>query len=318
MDFIKSLAQKIIGQNGQWTEQNISVPPVYEHFRFNQYEAASATYLLIVSARTNEPIENYYGIYNYVARSYQNIIPIVYIPLGMITHLDKERPMNYITSTNKYCLSGTSPKASITNDYQYTKTTQLVIKYFLFVNEEEKSTRSIARFLNVSNVSIMRALDFLCYIGAIIKTGFSTSTVKYEFFSKKAFFKAVEDYLIRPYKRKIISYVKKEKYSNKLHSGDYALEMYTDLGGGKLNVYAVDKKTFKEITNDKEFGDKTHTYQEFIYNPFLFAKDGSLIDPLDAYIIAKKDYIEDERIKEALKQLKEIIINDYAVPTEHN
>ncbi len=198
---------------------------------------------------------------------------------------------------------------------RYTKTTQLVVNFYLSNPIKEYSTREIANQFDFSFSSVSRANAFLHEISSIDKRG-TGNKAKYIIRSKKEFFGKVKPYFINPIKNRKMVYLNQEELDNcnGLFSGENALSFYTNLESSNVFIELVfDKAGFeKQIANSlKRKTDENICYiEEFIYNPSYFSF-GKTISPLDAYIIASKRYLgnNDSRISSEIKALERSIVN---------
>lgn len=238
---------------------------------------------------------------------------------------NKER-MDYLFENNiKYLLSNGETNLFVNeylNDYigsnepgiVYSKTTQMLVNFYLSNPIKEYSVRHIAELLDFSYSSVSRANRFLYQIGALIKQGFS-NVDGYILKSKKELLDRVKPYLINPI-RSSYTFIANQRVLNKvfyLKSGEDALAHYTNLEKMTYrNEIAVDSSdlqllfnALKENMNFIGSENKFYVFHEFIYPIKRFQNNG-YISLFDTYIIALKKYQKsnDPRIVAALKQME--------------
>lgn len=187
--------------------------------------------------------------------------------------------------------------------------TQAVVIYTLLKgdNPEFGPPTELARILGYSKMTMSRAADEIESTGiqSLIRSKDGRLRTRD---SKPGLWKSIKPFLRTPVKKRL--FVRQLNHENELEiaAGLTALAHKTTLSPPKLPVFAVDTKTWEELTDSFE---ELPTSEEadfeleiWIYNPKQFAKEG-LVDPLSLYLSFQDT--KDERIEAALEQLMEQI-----------
>lgn len=203
-------------------------------------------------------------------------------------------------------------------DYGYTKNTQLVFKYYLFNPPKAYTVRAIADCLKISPASVSRANEILFNIGVLSSSGYGAG-LEYTFIKKRLALKKIEPYLIRPYEKKYFLALDDNNYQlveSGLLSGGQALSEYTNLSpSSNMEVFAISKKDFAPIYNAYSgliITNPTHfvAVESYIYDPRIFS-NGKMIDLFDLYVtMIKEENLDDPRVKEAVKVVEGLLINE--------
>ena len=310
----------------EMSEYSNSLPILYSSlFRFYSVSGGYPC-LLIIPNNEDISFDELLSCFEYCIKNIQPK-PVIYLYGRLLSYKDllKMFRIEFIGSDNSYGEYQDIIRPSIYDADEiyknsvYTKTTQLVIKFYLFNDIKGYTTRNIAKQLNINNASVSRANAFLSMIGAINKVGAGTHSF-YIIKSKKDFFNKIEKHLILPYRRRFrLLLDQNDKTLDKIDcclSGFNALSIYTDLlDSENRKEIALSIKDYSEIyrnRNNHVYKNQVVLYevQEFIYDMNLFNKKG-VIDLVDLYIIVSRRYKDtnDERIISAIRKIKEMIVN---------
>ena len=306
---ILDLIEKNLGESCFWRKYRKQLPLIYSE-NFSLFECLSQynNFVLIIPTKEDVPLELFRGVHKYIKENNYLFIHN--------SRLIREMENNMIPFFDNNGAFHANKQSNVNKELTYTKTTQLVVKYLLLVNDKDVSTRRVAAFLGISNTSVKRAYDFLESVGAIQKEGSYTSTVTYGIKSKKHLLETVKKYFIIPYKRTariLVDYGDLDRLNNKTYYGaEHVLPLVSDLDNPDDIELAMDSNTFNEMLgSDYSYGDELITIEEWIYKVDYFIIDKS-IDSIDAYIVLSKRYknTTDSRISSAIKQLERAIINN--------
>lgn len=199
----------------------------------------------------------------------------------------------------------------------YTKTTQLVAKFYLFNPKGAYTVREIAKKINVHPASVARANEVLHYLGTLNKNENATYTT-YKLIGRELLLRKLDKYFINPFSFVKVMYLdelNEHLIRKSLLSGDSALSKFTSLSDIQhkkvIAMYKKDLVINYNIYLKFKIAKPTIAYevQSFIYNPFIFAKD-KYIDLLDLYIMTKNGpNSKDPRVKMAIEELRRAIID---------
>ena len=239
----------------------------------------------------------------------------------------KEEKINFISSDSDHFLASNNNSENIydSDDFidknRYTKKTQLVAQFYLTHEVKPYTVREIANFLGFSPSSVSRANSFFLEHRAINKIGLSSSA-DYIIESKEKFFNAIKPFIINPARRKITTLIRSNenrlKTFNLFKCGESALEEFTNLEKtNRAFQYAVNNIDFKKI--EISYKDwlvdsldiNLYTIYEFIYDPSIFAKNGT-ISPFDLFAMIYNFYknSNNSRVKESMELLEGMITNE--------
>ena len=307
---VLEIVEKRLGEECLWKSYKKGLPLIYaENFTLFECLSQNNHFILVIPTNSDINFELINGIHFYIKE--KNYLFI------QNSRLMREMEVNRIPYFDSNGTFHKSEEIKPIVEQVYTKATQLLAKYLLLGNGEYKSTRQIAGFLNISNMSVKRSYDFLESIGAIEKTGQNTSTVMYRMKSKKHFFECVKKFFILPYRysfKSFTDFYKKGSFIDSLYRGaEYVLSKYSDLDQSDTIEYATNHRIFDLISRitflEKPTNDTLVTYEEWIYKIDFFS-DGGEIDLVDAYIILSKRYQKstDTRVTSAIKELERRIL----------
>ena len=313
--------EKIFGDDIIIKKKNIHLPYVYwENFLFYDVEG-HMPFIYIVPNNDSIPIDLLIGIYKKLITEYKCRV-VLYLQNSSNNYklLFKESNISYISSDFDYFLSQNNEirdLSSISPDFvlnNYTKSTQLVLNFYLTNPISKYSTREIASKYNFSFSSVSRANAFLHEIGGLDKEG-TGNTAKYIVRSKKELLNKAKPYLINPIRKRKTTLldIKQIKKIEGLISGDNALSHFSNLEENRdfieIALSSINFDKYKNKTSNN--GDLICYLEEFIYDPFLFSIDSKYISLLDTYIICLKRFenSSDVRLKTALTTLERKLIN---------
>lgn len=311
--------KKVFGEDFVFKKKAIiSYPFIYSE-NFDVYDAEGAFgFILIIPKRELIPFDIVRGLFNKAKEDFKKITFLyIYDSSKTNKQLYIDSNLNFVSSDGDYKLFNVN-KIKNVHDFDdslykgsYTKTTQLVVNFYLSNEIKEYSVREISNKYNFSFSSVSRSNIFLHELGALIKTGTGNHS-KYRIKSKKDLLDAVKPFLINPIKRRKMVYLSRNemKKPDLFLSGENAISYYTDLENiSDFIEIAIDRSKFEGIKSLRDSGYICYL-EEFIYDPSCFAIDNA-ISPFDTLIIAYKRYNgkDDPRIKDAIKMLEKRIIN---------
>lgn len=305
-----------------------SLPLIYEKsfslFSLNAING-SLTFTLVVPNNDLVPIDYIFSLSRMLFNEGKRPLTIVF---GKISSYKKSLKVNLIpflsddgdSLLTSIEASGSSPNVDESSALaQYTKGTQLVLKFYLFSERVFYTTRDIASKVNISFASVSRANSVLFSLGLLNKKGVN-SGAKFSLSSARGSFSKLDSKLILPYRNKTMVLLDDEyidslkgKY---LYSGDTALSSYTDLESDDMRIeFATNSKQYgtliKELASSRlgRGPSRMVEFQEYRYDPSVFASNGC-IDLLDLYIMERKRSSgADHRLHKALEEVKRRIIN---------
>lgn len=311
--------KKVFGEDFVFKKKAIiSYPFIYSE-NFDVYDAEGAFgFILIIPKRELIPFDIVRGLFNKAKEDFKKITFLyIYDSSKTNKQLYIDSNLNFVSSDGDYKLFNVDKIKSV-HDFDdslykgsYTKTTQLVVNFYLSNEIKEYSVREISNKYNFSFSSVSRSNIFLHELGALIKTGTGNHS-KYRIKSKKDLLDAVKPFLINPIKRRKMVYLSRNemKKPDLFLSGENAISYYTDLENiSDFIEIAIDRSKFEGIKSFRDNGFICYL-EEFIYDPSCFAIDNA-ISPFDTLIIAYKRYNgkDDPRIRDAIKTLEKRIIN---------
>ena len=194
----------------------------------------------------------------------------------------------------------------IENIEHFTPFCQLVYLYLLYSENNEFSINEIAGKLNISVMSILRAMNSLESLG-LVTSEIGGETNRKRLFKKieqTKFYELGKRYLDNPVKRTL--YVSKIPESLKLFkSGLTAFSEKTMLGESKRKTYAIyrNEEQIKDYLISEEIDDESNSIiiQSMKYDISLLTKD-DCVDPITLISGLKE---KDDRIEMAIEELME-------------
>lgn len=307
------VCERVFGNDVIWHKYTFDMPLIYSNnFLLYKFIFQDKQYLLLVGKNNDVSTDLIKNFYEYIKNNNDKNV-LIYLSNRRVFN-ELHRDVQYVSFDGKYQLDVVK-RAYLVNKIEYTKATQLVVKYLLLFKDRNLSTRHVAEKIGLSNTTVKRAYDFLEEVGGIVRSGIQTSNVDYSIVSKPKLLKVIKDYLIFPYHRSIRLFLNQsslEKYKDVFYiSGENALSKYTELGEMDINEYAVSSKVFDQLIADSPNDQDGELYniEDFIYDPKLFANK-KYIDIIDTYIIITNRYKNNgnPRIKQAIKELERKIV----------
>ena len=304
------------------------LPLIYSrNFSFYVIEA-DASYILIYPLTNSLPFDIVLGVNRYLSRRTNNVLlNYLYSQSNNVKSLYQAHNLNYLCSDYDFYLSNkevSNELINLDNDIEYTKTTQLVINFYLTHEAKYYYSSDIAPVLGVSPSSISRANEVLMNLEVLIKRGVNTATC-FMVKSKQLMLEKTEPYWIRPYRHRIDMRLSKKDFAKikkyTLYSGDTALGIVTTLSAGQhYHEVAISKKDFIDKLSrledereafDEDKNEDVYSFEEFIYDPHIFGKDET-ISYFDLYILMKQRYAnhDDPRLNSALDEVRRMLIDE--------
>lgn len=314
-----NIIEKVFGEDFSVKKKNISNLPFIYSKNFTYYDVeGSFAFILIIPNGEEAQFDLVKGIYIKIQQDFKKRV-VVYLANSSATkkELFIESKISFVSSDGDHQLFEQNKNIDIFNFNEdvykesYTKTTQLIVNFYLCNEIREYSVREIASKFDFSYASVSRANAFLHEIGAVDKIG-TDNLSKYIIKSKKDLLEKVKPFLINPIKNRKMTIINKKEIieSKGFLSGENALSYYSDLDhADEFIELAFNKINYHNIKSSDNDGIICYL-EEFIYDPSYFSHD-NVISPLDAYIISSRRYNgnDDPRIKSAIKQLERRIIN---------
>ena len=301
-----------------------ALPIIYSGNFYFYLTKGSLNTILIVPKTDDIPFDIMISVYNYLIRNErERPIHFSFDSSEMIKKRFDSSNISYLCSDGSYRLFEKTPAIEIQNeeDVFYTKTTQLIIDFYLNNEIRDYTSREIASILGVSASSVSRSNVLLTNVGALRKVGLSTGS-RYIIKSRKDLLDKTEQFWIKPYKHRVDIYLN-NKDLNKLkgkffYSGDSALSVITDLEKStSYHEIAISKETFNnefkamiEQKKKEQEDDELYSFEVFINDPKHFSYQES-ISLFSLYIMMRYRYRNsiDPRIKEAISTIRRMIIN---------
>ena len=280
-------------------------------------------FIYVVPTSDLVPFELVQNMYAKCMQTFQKqILVYLYDARKKNKALYQDARINYIASDGEVALfegearDGVALMDDSVGTLSYTKTTQLIVNFYLSNEIREYTTREVAAILGLSFAGVSRANAFLFDIGALYKLGNHTGS-RYLLKSKKELLEKVKPFLIYPIKNRRIILADASKITNLKGylSGESALSYYTQLEPkGSFIELAFDSAAYHELVTHEHGhvqGEQICYLEEFIYNPSCFS-NSRIISWLDAYIIARKRYqhSDDPRVLSAIAALERELVHD--------
>lgn len=313
----KAFGDSVVVTNKQFQE---GLPAIYA-FNYNFYSVRGDFRFILIIQKTNVINLDVIGsIKRFLERNgYDQLLYFTRTPTSFLKGMLKQMAISYLSVDGDVFIADENNKEMVNQEEdKYTKATQLVINYYLEVSDIG-STREIADYIGISSSSVNRAQIFLNNLGVLDRVG--QSIVSYKLASKKELLEKTEPYWIRPYRRRIELLMRESDFNSfkkdTYLSGDDALEQYTTLeSSGPYLEIAIKKDLLMKVIDryaknysSYDDGVSVYSFEEFIYDPGIFAKDG-MISRFDLYIIVTQRYkgTDDPRIKKAINELRNELI----------
>lgn len=291
------------------------------NFKNVAYTYLFNNYLYVIPNNNNSNLESILGLREYIEKNSKYSRIYIFIPsfFREWEHFLNKIKVNYLSSKGKefyyYNKQQNCSTTELFTNVRYTKSTQIVFKYFILNNKITATVREISDATNLSISTISVALFTLNKIGILDTIGFSTST-SYILKNKSEAFKRLEKYFINPIKSSVFILIneKEQKFLFKklLLSSEYAFEEYTDLSANTSTLQmAVSPSDYKIIMENLHSNDDAHILlelQKFIYDPQLFSSSG-IIDKFDSYLLLLFKRNRSIRENEAISQLKDELLH---------
>ena len=186
--------------------------------------------------------------------------------------------------------------------------TQFLLLYFIYRKQhEEKSQSELAEYLDLSAMSVSRAVQDLQELGLLNVRKQGTSKLVRSVATGKALYQRSNQYMRSPVQKKI--YVSHMCFERKLpYAGETALARQSMLNSPRCTVFAMDKKLAKDIPTEYLVNPKLVADNDYVeielwkYDPWVFAKN-RMVD-IVSLMQSLKD-IEDERVEMQVKKVME-------------
>lgn len=190
----------------------------------------------------------------------------------------------------------------------FTAIEQAVCLSLFYCERQCWGVSDVAKKINVTDMSVSRALRSLELVGIVNKFGVTTK-IKYQRIDKKNYYLTAKKHLSTPVSK--VVYIENAKLPPKIFlAGEEAFAVKTMLGYPARKTYAVDKITFKNIPKEHMIDesimeDNCVRLEVWKYDPGLFAI-GNIVDDLS--LLLSLEEIKDERIAiETEKLLRELL-----------
>ena len=193
------------------------------------------------------------------------------------------------------------------NNKKFSALTQYIYLYLLYKEEATFDVEELVHNLNITKMSVSRALKHLEEVG-VVRHSISGKTKRknlYERLDKKTFYQKGKDYLCNPIKETI--YVKEiSDKTNFKKSGLYALSQSTMLAHSKPEIWAISKNQINKlqlniISKEKALEEHGMIIQVTNYDIQKLTNNDE-IDPISLiYSLDEKD----ERIELAIEEMME-------------
>ena len=193
------------------------------------------------------------------------------------------------------------------NNKKFSALTQYIYLYLLYKEEATFDVEELVHNLNITKMSVSRALKHLEEVG-VVRHSISGKTKRknlYERLDKKTFYQKGKDYLCNPIKETI--YVKEiSDKTNFKKSGLYALSQSTMLAHSKPEIWAISKNQINKlqlniISKEKALEEHGMIIQVINYDIQKLTNNDE-IDPISLiYSLDEKD----ERIELAIEEMME-------------
>lgn len=186
--------------------------------------------------------------------------------------------------------------------------TQFLLLYFIYQKQhDEKSQSELAEDLNMSAMSVSRAVQDLQELGLLDVRKEGTSKLVKSVSIGKELYQISSKYLQSPVQKKI--YMSLKYFDMDLpYAGETALAKQSMLNFPECTVFAMDKKSAKNIPKEYLVEPKLMTDSDYVeielwkYNPGVFAVD-KMVD-IVSLVQSLKD-IDDERVEMQIEELME-------------
>lgn len=190
---------------------------------------------------------------------------------------------------------------------KFTPATQLTYLAMLYMNLEVYGTDELAKKLNVSTMTVLRAVDELKAIGLVYyEIGGQTGRKKlFKTIDKKEYYQIGKRYLINPVKKTI--FIKELPEMYKLYkSGLTALGEQTMLGEPAQETYAISAKMEKtlldlQVSYEQAMEEALPRVQLMKYDVSLLTEN-QYVDPITMILCLEE---MDERVEMAIEELME-------------
>ena len=193
--------------------------------------------------------------------------------------------------------------SAIEGNAMFTAITQAVYVFLFYRGRQFWGVLDIAKKINVTAMSVSRALRCLETAGVVKKFG-ATTRVKYQRIDKEDYYSKAERYLSTPVS-KVVYVEEKNLPPINFLAGEEALAGKTMLSHPARKTFAVDKISFRSIPKEnimQECGEEDHCVRLEVwkYDPGLFATNG-FVDELSLLLSFKET--QDERIGIEIERL---------------
>lgn len=214
----------------------------------------------------------------------------MYLPfMALQIRKQKQRTKNYVPGT------------------KFTPSTQLIYLAMLYMDNEVYGAEEMAERLNVSVMTVLRAIEEMERIGLIhYEIGGKTGRKKlFSTISKKDYYRIGKEYLQNPVRKTF--FVRELPDNYKFYkSGLTALAEQTMLGEPVQETYAVDSKFEKELSNfmvsyEQALEESLPKVQLMKYNIALLTNN-QYVDPITLILSLDEN---DERVEMAIEELME-------------
>lgn len=201
-------------------------------------------------------------------------------------------------------------KIRTTRSEYFSPSTQCVLIYHLWVASfEGLNFQEIADLFDYTPRTIGRCAKELEDAGVCKITGSKSKHLEFSM-NKKDIWERAHEYLVSPVKESKWLFNEPDDRHCYRVAGLPALSKYSNISSGRMKVYAMEAKTYRELKNigevtDTLFNEVDKQLQLWNYDPTILTSD-DFVDPFSLYLSLKDD--PDERVQiEMEKMLEEVL-----------